>query len=57
MKRLRGIVVALLIVSVLGCTTLLHIKTDPKDAKLTINDEPVGNPVVGILLWWPLLLW
>jgi len=95
-KKLRGIVVALLVVSVLGCTTLVHIRTDPKDAKVYIDDEPVGkspvekelsnfvgndyqiriekpgykpletemrrelkvgNLVVGILLWWPLLLW
>ncbi len=96
MKKLRGVVVALLVVSVLGCTTLVRIKTDPKDAKVYINDEPVGksplqkelsnfvaneyqiriekpgyksldtemrrevktgNLIVGILLWWPLLLW
>ncbi len=96
MKKLRAIIVAFLVVSILGCTTLVRIRTDPQDAKVYINDEPVGkspvqkqlsnfvaneyqvriekpgyksletemrrevkvgNLVVGLLLWWPLLLW
>jgi hypothetical protein len=96
MKKLRVVVGALLVVSILGCTTMVRVTTDPKDAKVYIDDEPVGkspvqkelsnfvgndyririekpgykpfeaelrrelkvgNLVVGILLWWPLLLW
>jgi hypothetical protein len=96
MKKLRAVVAALLVLSIVGCTTLVNIKTDPDGAKVYVNEEPVGqspvakeysnfvgnqyyirivkegykplavemrrevkagNLIVGLFLFWPLLLW
>jgi hypothetical protein len=46
MKKLRAVVGALLVVSILGCTTLVQIQTDPKDAKVYIDNQPIGKSPV-----------
>jgi len=47
---MKKMIVVLLIVSLVGCTTLTTIQTDPSGAKLYINDEPKGTtPYVGEL--------
>lgn len=47
MKKLRAGLVVLLAVSILGCSTLVHIKTDPEGAKVYVNEQPVGNSPVA----------
>ena len=47
---MKKMIALLLVLALAGCSTFVNIRTDPKDAKLYINDEPKGEtPFYGDL--------